>query len=56
MLKEAQSELSRLEILYENLYDMAHLTANEYEDAVEEEIGEAEYEEPMRVRNRGWER
>ena len=53
MLKETQSELSQLEILYENLYDMAHPI--EYEETVEEEVGE-EYEEPVRMINRGWER
>ena len=53
MLKETQSELSQLEILYENLYDMAHPT--EYEETVEEEV-EEEYEEPVRTGNRGYER
>ena len=50
MLKEIRSELSQLEILYENLYDMAHPIEYEYEDEIEE------YEEPVRTRNRGYER
>ncbi|MBR1735628.1 MAG: hypothetical protein IJ736_01245 [Firmicutes bacterium] len=50
MLKETQSELSQLEILYENLYDMAHPTEYEYEEEIEE------YEEPVRTRNRGYDR
>lgn len=50
MLKETQSELSQLEILYENLYDMAHPTEYKYEVEIEE------YEEPVRTRNRGYER
>ena len=55
ILKETQFELSQLEILYENLYDMAHPTEYEYEEEVEEDW-EEEYEEPVRTRNRGWER
>ena len=55
LLKEAQSELSQLEILYENIYDMARPPEREYEEDEEEEI-EEEYEEPVRVRNRGYER
>ncbi len=55
MLKETQSELSQLEILYENLYDMAHPTEYEYEEEVEEDW-EEEYKGPVRDRNRGWER
>ena len=51
MLKETQSELFQLEILYENLYDMAH----PIEYVAEEEV-EEEYDEPVRTRNRGWER
>ncbi|MBR1444787.1 MAG: hypothetical protein IJ583_14795 [Firmicutes bacterium] len=51
MLKETRSELSQLEILYENLYDMAH----PIEYVAEEEV-EEEYDEPVRTRNREWER
>ncbi len=56
ILKETQFELSQLEILYENLYDMAHPPEHEYEENVEEEIEEEEYEEPVRARNREYER
>ena len=51
MLKKTQSELSQLEILYENQYDMAHLIKYEYEETVEQEI-EEKYEESARIKNR----